>query len=201
MGEKLAEIYALCDPDTGEIRYIGKANNSKRRLASHIRDSRRKNMPVHGWIRKLVDSGKMPELIVIELTYDWCEAERRLIAKSRARGDRLLNVADGGNEPHCPRDVRVANATLVNDDRASNPFKFTRHKILRQLGVMASHMRRLGNNDTASRVDESACKLRKMDPEVLFWRIFLQPKMHWMLPEYAKRDAKEYCALHAEGLA
>lgn len=37
---KLIAIYALREPDTGEIRYIGKATDAMARFKSHMRDAR-----------------------------------------------------------------------------------------------------------------------------------------------------------------
>lgn len=118
----MAEIYCLCEPSTGEVRYIGKANDSVARLKSHIRDMRRRDYPVYRWMRKLADKGLAPEMKVLEVTEDWKEAERRLIALSRARGDRLLNVAEGGDEPHCSAEVRRSNAKKLNQYLKDNPW-------------------------------------------------------------------------------
>lgn len=84
-------IYALADPGTGEIRYIGKANDPRARLKSHIRDSRRRNTPVYCWIRKLQEGGQEPSMAVIEWAVDWVEAEKRHIAAYRAEGARSRN--------------------------------------------------------------------------------------------------------------
>jgi hypothetical protein len=105
----MTEIYGLLDPGTGELRYIGKANNSRKRLASHLRDSRRRDTPVYRWIRKLLSKGLAPELVVLAECDDWKAKEIELIAKARGFGFRLLNVADGGDEPHCPMEVRRKN--------------------------------------------------------------------------------------------
>ena len=104
----MAEIYALTDPD-GSIRYIGKANVAADRLKGHMRDAQRRSMPVYVWIRKLVAAGSVPGLVVLEVSDEWQEAERRLIAFHRAAGAPLLNVAKGGDEPYCPASVRAAN--------------------------------------------------------------------------------------------
>jgi hypothetical protein len=104
----MAEIYALTDPD-GSIRYIGKANSARARLKGHLHDARRRSTPVYAWIRKLAEQGQSPGFIVLETCPDWQEAERRLIALYRANGCRLLNIAEGGDEPHCPASVRAAN--------------------------------------------------------------------------------------------
>lgn len=105
----MVEIYALCEPDTGAIRYIGKANSAAARLKRHVLDSRRRDYPVYRWMKKLAAKGQLPTLRILEVVEDWHSAERRLIAASRANGDRLLNVADGGDEPHCPPQVRSKN--------------------------------------------------------------------------------------------
>lgn len=104
-----AAIYALCCPDTGEIRYIGKANDPMARLKSHLRDARRRRTPVYDWMNSLFRAGKVPQLRVLMQSQDWKADERRLIAEHRATGSRLLNLADGGDEPHCPTEVRAAN--------------------------------------------------------------------------------------------
>lgn len=116
-----AEIYALSDPITGQLRYIGKANDSAERLKSHLRDANRRDTPVYRWIRKLTNKGLAPAVKVLEVTHDWQESERRLIALSRARGDKLLNVADGGDEPACSTAVRSSNAVALNQRLAADP--------------------------------------------------------------------------------
>lgn len=103
----MAYIYGLCDAD-GTLRYIGKANNVEKRLASHMREVGRRDYPLYRWIAK---RGRPLVVVLHECGdgEDWREVERRLIAEARARGEKLLNVADGGDEPHCPIEVRRAN--------------------------------------------------------------------------------------------
>lgn len=106
----MASIYGLYDVD-GNLRYIGKANDPRKRLMSHMRDARRKRTPLYDWINK---HSIVPEMRVLEANCeDWQEAEVRLIAEARARGDRLLNLAAGGNEPYCSTDVRVNHPAMV----------------------------------------------------------------------------------------
>lgn len=100
----MPNIYGLYDKD-GNLRYIGKADYPDKRLRSHMRDSVRRNTPLYSWIRK---NGR-PEMRILERPDDWREAERRLIAEARQRGDRLLNLADGGDEPFCSTEVRAQN--------------------------------------------------------------------------------------------
>lgn len=93
------EIYGLFDPNTNELRYVGKANNSEQRLKTHIRE-RDSGRPVNNWIKSLVESGMVPVLRVLETVpaAEWEFAERRLIAMYRKTCD-LLNLADGGAIP------------------------------------------------------------------------------------------------------
>lgn len=107
----MVELYALTCPDTGEIRYIGKAVNAQRRLSSHLAEKRRKAFPVYCWIDSLRKHGKVPGLVVLERVPDdgWQQHEIRLIAHYRAIGARLLNVADGGDQPKISREQRAIN--------------------------------------------------------------------------------------------
>ena len=116
-GDGSACIYALCDPVTGEVRYIGKANDPEKRLKSHLRDARSRRTPVYCWINKLTSNGEKPVLKVLEWATDWREAERRLITQYRESGARLLNVAEGGDEPACSYATRAANGKAVSQSR------------------------------------------------------------------------------------
>jgi hypothetical protein len=117
------EIYTLSDPRNGEIRYVGKAVSAVARLKTHIRDARRRDTPLYRWINKLARDGVIPSVSVIDTCSpdDWREREISAIADERGRNPRLLNVADGGDEPHCPPDVRVSNARSVANAVHSNP--------------------------------------------------------------------------------
>ena len=112
---KQVTIYTLSDPDTGEVRYVGKANNAENRLKSHLRDSLTRKSPLYSWVRKLTAKGKSPTMQVLRVVdeVDWCEAEREAIACYRIAGG-LLNIADGGEEPYCSPEVRSANGTKMN---------------------------------------------------------------------------------------
>lgn len=117
--DNVVQIYALCDPD-GSIRYVGKARDARARLKQHMRETRRRT-PVYLWIESLRRHGLTPALKVLEECSEcvWPEREMAHIATHRVNG-RLLNVADGGDQPSCPRHVRAqngrSNARLVHGD-------------------------------------------------------------------------------------
>ncbi len=101
------EIYAIYDPISGDVRYIGKAKNSLTRFKQHLSSDRK--TPLYDWIRSLLRRGLVPKLSVLMSSWDWEASEVEAISQYRSDGFRLLNIADGGNQPFCPRSVRAAN--------------------------------------------------------------------------------------------
>jgi len=97
-------IYALVDPRTSKIRYIGKSCQGLERPNSHLRPfaynhSRLKHIPVYCWIRKLVAYNLKPKieiLLVCESKQEVATNEKRIISEHRLTC-RLLNVTDGGD--------------------------------------------------------------------------------------------------------
>ena len=93
-------IYALCCPDSGEVRYVGKANNPNNRIKGHIRDgsSEANNHKVQ-WLKGLLAAGKQPKLKIlakVPLKF-WEIAEREYITLYRGlMGKKLTNIGDGG---------------------------------------------------------------------------------------------------------
>ncbi len=90
-------IYALSCPISGEIKYIGKANNPKSRFSKHkqmVDNNQSKNM----WIKELLDSGLSPVLNILEEVSmsEWKEKEKDYIKEFRELGN-LLNLCGGAN--------------------------------------------------------------------------------------------------------
>lgn len=116
MSQPMPVIYGLFCGETGELRYIGKANNAEARMKSHLRDARRKRTPLYNWISRCVKDGKPPVMKVLVSTtqLDWDQCERQVIAFHREAGFNLLNVADGGNMPFQTIEERKASAKRMN---------------------------------------------------------------------------------------
>lgn len=120
-------IYGLHHPITGELRYIGKADDVERRLKSHRRDMWRRSTPLYCWMRALNAEGLVPVVTVLEAACaDWRESERRLIAEARASAARLLNLADGGDQPFCPKEVRANNGRRAAKSRNARIWRLKR---------------------------------------------------------------------------
>lgn len=92
-------VYGLLDPAKGEIRYIGQTKLiPRRRLERHRSTARLKPVvPVHFWIRKVIQSGGYVDLVVLQEDAIWNKDEIELIERYRAQGARLLNVTGGGD--------------------------------------------------------------------------------------------------------
>jgi hypothetical protein len=92
----------LGDPQTNEIRYVGKTTQSlRRRFLRHMATSDLKG-PTHknNWVKSLLKQGLAPILDVLEECVDVTsmnEAERFWIAYLRYVGARLTNATDGGD--------------------------------------------------------------------------------------------------------
>ena len=147
-------IYALRDPDTGAIRYIGKADNADARFKSHLRDAKRRSTLVYVWIRSLVKQGKSPRMDVLRIIDRsvWEEAERELIAQYRQHGD-LLNVARGGNQPgQASYETLAANARKTTAARETDPFQKRLWEIKRDMANGIRWMEKNGRTEALARV-------------------------------------------------
>lgn len=92
-------IYALADPETDEVRYVGKADCVKERYASHLREAKTgKQSHKCNWIRQVTAKSQKPKLIVLEevTQEDWKKAEIYYIDEFRKLGHGLTNIAKGG---------------------------------------------------------------------------------------------------------
>lgn len=93
-------IYILQDPDTMDVRYVGKTTNLKKRLYQHTNKniqklSRRRHLS--NWILKLLNANKKPVMTTIDQTEeDWISLEQYWIEQFKTWGCRLTNLTVGG---------------------------------------------------------------------------------------------------------
>lgn len=103
---KNIKIYGLVDPQTKEVRYIGKTIQTlNRRLYKHIYDSKyliESKTHKNNWIRKLTSLGLKPEIILLEenINSDWSKIEIDYIKKYKELGCNLTNSTEGGEGQH-----------------------------------------------------------------------------------------------------
>lgn len=93
-------IYSLSDPTTNEVRYIGKANDLKKRLHSHLTKSNL-TKPTHknNWIKSLLTQNLKPIIKPIEevLVSEWEFWEIYWISQFKSWGFKLTNLTNGGD--------------------------------------------------------------------------------------------------------
>lgn len=94
-------IYILICPIDHEIKYVGKANDPKRRLRDHYTDFRARlcEFKRAKWLRDLFEANLKPEMEIIdEIEMDkWKYWETWWIQYFKSIGCKLLNSASGGN--------------------------------------------------------------------------------------------------------
>lgn len=94
-------IYVLKDPTTGEIRYVGKSNDPKRRVTQHLQFASKfssKTDHKNCWIRELVSKNLKPVVEIIdEVALDyWQSLEAAYVQFYLEHGCPLVNGTSGG---------------------------------------------------------------------------------------------------------
>jgi group I intron endonuclease len=94
-------IYALNDPETGECRYIGKADKPEERYQRHLSQAKsgKTNFYKDNWIRRLQLNGLNPVLEILRScpVEGWEVWERAYIQTYREFGANLTNISSGGD--------------------------------------------------------------------------------------------------------
>lgn len=92
-------IYGLICPKTNQIKYIGKADDVKRRLRQHVYQSKYSDNNKNIWIRNLIVENFKPEIEVLDEVSieDWGYWEDFWINYYKNIGSLLLNEMDGGH--------------------------------------------------------------------------------------------------------
>lgn len=98
----LAFIYTLSEPNTRQVRYVGKTFDLKCRFSQHIHRAKKNTQSyVYTWIRALMRNGELPIVDVLEEFHEndieaWEQAERFWIETLRFYGCNLTNLDSGG---------------------------------------------------------------------------------------------------------
>lgn len=93
-------IYALTDPETSVIRYVGKTNNPGYRLKSHSKPVLKPRTHRGYWVNSLLARGLQPAMVVCDTCDDEAtanELEKAWIKLFRMAGVPLTNCTDGGD--------------------------------------------------------------------------------------------------------
>jgi group I intron endonuclease len=92
-------IYILKHPETFEVKYVGKTNNTKRRFAQHKSKKcleKTGSKKLASWVLKLISNNLLPIMEIIEECEDnWAEREKYWIAYY-FNTNLLCNLSEGG---------------------------------------------------------------------------------------------------------
>jgi hypothetical protein len=128
-------IYALCDPRTLEVRYVGKADNPYRRYCQHLVDK----YPCYKthWITSLLKQGFNPILQILEQCDEsvWKERERDWIAFERKSGCCLTNKTEGGEGYSLGHEVSDSARKAISYSRLGNKNPMKNPEIAKKASV------------------------------------------------------------------
>lgn len=108
-----AYIYALRDPVTHQMRYVGKTTNLKRRWHDHVHLRATDHSYRANWLRSLLAAGKRPKMMLLDTLSDhddWELREQRWVRTLRAYDQPITNLAIGGEGNH--RGSRLSPETI-----------------------------------------------------------------------------------------
>ncbi len=91
-------IYALVDPLTSEIRYIGRTGKPKARLRTHLKKDG--NQAKSEWVATLLEAGLMPQMTILEESSGYAAVKREdyWIHRMIDEGCDLFNINYSGSE-------------------------------------------------------------------------------------------------------
>lgn len=161
---KTTFIYALCEPGTRTVRYIGKTVDIKRRFREHLKESVK--LPTHlgCWLQHVVRAGQTPNLVVLSkvLGRAWKAEERLYIANARMLGMDLVNLSDGGEGVTQTPEVRKK----IGDANRGKPCSLEQRKQISKTltgrKLPKAHRRAIGNGVRGTVHTPKACRAMQL---------------------------------------
>lgn len=153
-------IYALLDPGTDDIRYVGKSDDPPRRLTYHIQQAKHQHSHKAHWIMTLLRKNTRPDLrILAEVSDDnWEQEEMRYIAEAIQAGHVLTNGDSGGRGGR--RATTELRLRLSNQRMGVRLSEETKQKISKaHIGM--KHDKRTKHKMSASHIGKTASDLTR----------------------------------------
>lgn len=109
------KIYVLKDPNTNEVRYVGKTNNPEQRFKAHNNKARDLNTHKRNWINKLREENKKPIFEIIEEVpiEIWKQKEKEWIDYYISQNCKLVNYVEASG-----RGLTLGNNTSFDGSNA-----------------------------------------------------------------------------------
>lgn len=153
-------VYALSDPKTGRVMYIGKSVDIDFRYRQHVSMyAEDNNLKKTEWLSGLLRQGLKPNLEILRTCQSQAElniAEKELIREYKVRGEAELNVSLGGNS-------RSADSVL--NAHHEEWFQFA-DKVSTARGLLICIANDAGRMVSVQHLDAVRKLIRKLDQEV-----------------------------------
>jgi len=153
-------IYALADPDSRRVMYVGQSVDIDYRYRQHcdyyLND---RSLRKSSWIDDLRRAGKKPHLHVLETLdseFRLDDAERKWIRHFKAHGEAELNIASGG---------RSLAASAVQNAAREEWFQFA-HKVREAHRLLTEVRNAAGRMASAKHCDAFLKLARRFDKEI-----------------------------------
>ena len=112
-------IYALIDPITTHIKYIGKSDNPKNRFLRHINDTHKNRSHKNSWLKYLLSMNLHPELFILDEIpkTEWQFWEQHYISLYKSYGYKLTNMTIGGESGNINKEsiIKMVQTRIKNN--------------------------------------------------------------------------------------
>lgn len=121
MLEKIHYIYGLCDPDSGDLKYIGKSIEPQQRLWRHYQECKPERHKRAQWINRILADDKRPLLKILDQADEENinDLEIFYISYMRSLGCKLVNMTDGGDGVTMTTEIRAK----ISEANKNRPYK------------------------------------------------------------------------------
>lgn len=118
-------IYALCEPGTRTVRYIGQTRRIEKRFREHVKISSKEKTHLGYWLRGIAARGEAPNMVILrevsEIEGDAAEIKYIRIARE-SLGMELVNSTEGGEGATMNGETRTKISVTLTGLRRSQEF-------------------------------------------------------------------------------
>lgn len=111
-------IYALIDPNTDDVRYVGRSQTPKLRLQAHLRSGNKNVTERERWLHSLKLQNQSPKMVILQQctsSYHAKQVEAQWIEHYWNRGASLTNIVNPSGTQCIPRSKWNENRDAINN--------------------------------------------------------------------------------------